>query len=90
MANDPTPLGDAMSHRFPDQKIPQPEPGPPGATGRAGADEPKRDRGIAGRPALPDHPERMAADIEDEEADPVIDTGPGIADGPASLKKQRG
>ena len=29
----------------------------------------------------------MAADIEDEDADPVIDTGPGIADGPDSIKK---
>ena len=32
----------------------------------------------------------MAADIEDEEADPVIDTGPGIADGVRSPEKQRG
>jgi hypothetical protein len=32
----------------------------------------------------------MAADMEDEEADPVIDSGPGIADGIKSLKKQRG
>jgi hypothetical protein len=24
---DPTPLGDAMTHRFPEQKIPQPKPG---------------------------------------------------------------
>ena len=36
---------------------------------------------IAHRPGLPEHPERMAADIEDEEDDPVVDTGPGIADG---------
>lgn len=92
MANDPTPLGDAMTHRFPDQKIPQPKSGGPGDAANAGrassADDDKS--GIAGRPALPDHPERMAADIEDEEADPVIDTGPGIADGPDSLKKQKG
>jgi hypothetical protein len=33
---------------------------------------------IAHRPGLPEHPERMAADIEDEEADPVVDSGPGI------------
>jgi hypothetical protein len=45
---------------------------------------------ISQRPSLPDHPERMAADIEDEDADPVIDSGPGIDDGPTSLKKQRG
>lgn len=38
------------------------------------------------RPPLPDHPEIMAADIEDEEADPVVDTGPGIADGKLNRK----
>ena len=48
---------------------------------------PKAERGgdrtpdIAHRPGLPEHPERMAADIEDEEADPVVDEGPGITDG---------
>lgn len=41
-----------------------------------------RDTDIRRRPPLPADPEVTAADIEDEEADPVIDTGPGIADGP--------
>lgn len=83
--DDPTPLGDAMTHRFPDQKIPQPKPDAPGTA------DVKSERGnAASRPALPDHPERMAADIEDEDADPVVDSGPGIADGIKSLKKQRG
>jgi hypothetical protein len=27
MPQDKTPLGDAMAHRFPEQKIPQPKPG---------------------------------------------------------------
>jgi hypothetical protein len=82
--DDPTPLGDAMTHRFTQQKIPEPKPGD-GDAGRA-----KAQSDISGRPALPDHPERMAADIEDEESDPVVDTGPGIADGVKSVKKQRG
>lgn len=83
--DDPTPLGDAMTHRFTHQKIPQPKP-----------DSEEAERGpahaadIAQRPELPEHPERMTADVEDEEADPVVDTGPGIADGMQSLKKQRG
>lgn len=81
MPNDPTPLGDAMSHRFPDQKVPQ---------AKRGANKDSRPESPASRPSLPDHPERMAADLEDEEADPVIDTGPGIADGPRGIKKQRG
>lgn len=37
---------------------------------------------IEHRPALPDRPKQMAADIEDEDDDPVVDSGPGIADGP--------
>ena len=83
--DDPTPLGDAMTHRFTQQKIPQPSRPDEGGAGRADA---RAD--IQQRPALPEHPERMAVDIEDEEADPVIDTGPGIADGMKSLGRQRG
>ena len=82
--DDPTPLGDAMTHRFPEQTIPQAKPG------RTDDAEAKDQRGAAARPSLPEHPERMAADIEDEDADPVIDTGPGIADGLKGPKKQRG
>lgn len=46
--DDPTPLGDAMTHRFPDQKIPEPEPGghAPGAA---------RNVDVGQRPSLPDH-----------------------------------
>ena len=48
---------------------------PQGRDGKGGKPD------VSHRPALPDHPEQMAVDIEDEEADPVVDTGPGIADG---------
>ena len=54
------------------QEIPQPR-----ADARAAPGSPD----IKDRPGLPEHPERMAADIEDEEADPVVDEGPGITDG---------
>ena len=85
---DPSPLGDEMvrtlpERKFPERKFPEPKPG-----GNATADEAAPD--IAHRPALPDRPERMAADVEDEEADPVNDSGPGIADGVHSLNKQKG
>jgi hypothetical protein len=86
--DDPTPLGDAMTHRFTQQKIPDPKPNSEGAGSGGKADATPTD--IAQRPGLPEHPERMAADIEDEEADPVIDSGPGIADGIKGPKKQRG
>jgi len=80
---DSSPLGDEMAETMPERKFPERKP-----SGSAPADEPVVD--ITKRPALPDHPERMAADVEDEEADPVIDEGPGIADGVHSPKKQRG
>ncbi len=41
---------------------------------------------ISQRPGLPDQPQIMAADIEDEDADPVVDSGPGIADGELNRK----
>ena len=82
--DDPTPLGDAMTHRFANQKIPEPK------SDTRGAHAAGRSVDISKRPALPDHPERMAADIEDEGADPVVDTGPGIADGLQGPDKERG
>jgi len=32
------------------------------------------------RPPLPDRPRIMPADVEDEDADPVVETGPGVSD----------
>jgi hypothetical protein len=52
--DDPTPLGDAMTHRFPEQKIPEPEPG--SAQAREQATDIKQ------RPALPDQPRPTRAD----------------------------
>ena len=84
---DSTPRGDEMVRRLPERKFPEPKP--PGSREDAEmgqtpfASEPpaRDDRSIAtddirNRPPLPDHPERMAADIEDEDADPVIESGP--------------
>ena len=62
------------------ERLPASQEIPTGPRARAGKGEPPD---IAHRPVLPDHPELMAADIEDEEADPVVDSGPGIADGVA-------
>jgi hypothetical protein len=73
MPTDSTPDPRDME-RLPDsQAIPEAVPGAPRA--RSGTPD------IAQRPGLPEHPQTMAADIEDEEDDPVVDTGPGIADG---------
>jgi hypothetical protein len=55
------------------QEIPQAGPAAPRSSGAASD--------IAQRPGLPEHPERMPADLEDEDADPVVDEGPGIAGG---------
>ena len=62
MPDDPTPLGDAMSHRFPDQKIPQSKPG---TSDKMRAENP------ASRPGLPEHPEHMPADDEDEDGEHI-------------------
>ena len=77
MPDDPTPLGDAMTHRFNEQKIPDRKPG----------DNPRGDDApdISKRPSLPDHPQRMPADADAD--DEGLDPG---AQGVRSLHKQRG
>lgn len=83
MPDDPTPLGDAMTHRFSQQKIPEPKPGSRSADDLANAD-------IQKRPGLPEHPVRMAADMEEAEADRAGKTR-SLNDGDVkSLKKQQG
>lgn len=87
---DPTPHGGEVMHKRPeDKKVPQPE--------EAGNGQPEsapnpRDTpaDIRRRPPLPVEAEIMAADIEDEEDDPVIDTGPGIADGSGTRRPSKG
>lgn len=82
MPIDPTPPGLGIMTKTPeDKKLPQPEEAGNGRDSdipdpRDGASE------VRNRPELPESTEVMAADVEDEEADPVVDTGPGIADGP--------
>lgn len=87
---DPSPLGDEMVRRLPERKFPQPKPGENVSGPAAGSAGSTPD--IAHRPALPDHPHLTAADIEDEDADPVIDTGPGIDErpGPTATANRRG
>lgn len=88
--DDPTPHGREILHRPPERaKFPQPKAGEE-LHGGPGADQSADERDPSHRPALPEHPVRTAVDIEDEEADPVTDSGPGIDDGVKSLKKQRG
>ena len=85
---DTTPHGGEIMQP-PERPFPEPE-APQESHGfvRLVADEDADEPDIGRRPALPD--ERMAMDIEDEEADPVIESGPGIDDGLKSLDKQRG
>ncbi len=92
MPDDTSPHGGEAMHPPPDRAtIPQPKPGQPSdepVRGQPGDDPGKP----VDRPPIPTHTERMAADVEDEEADPVIDSGPGIADEPAtpSVTRQPG
>ena len=85
---DPSPLGDEMVRRLPERKFPQPKPGENESGSAAASAGSGPD--IAHRPALPDHPHLMTADIEDEEEDPVVDTGPGIDERQEPSAKSRG
>lgn len=69
---DPSPHGGEILHELPERKFPQ---------AKTGHGAPAADPDIVHRPGLPEHPEQMAVDVEDEEDDPVVDSGPGIADG---------
>lgn len=53
MPDDPTPLGDAMTHRFTDQKIPEP---------KKGSHESKDEVDVSKRPPLPEHRQPSASD----------------------------
>lgn len=93
MPQDSTPRGDEMVRRLPERKFPEPkkpqgtdEDSEMGHTPRASESSLPSSNApgatdISQRPSLPDHPQQMAADIEDEDDDPVIDSGPGITDG---------
>jgi len=61
-----------------DKKLPQPEEA---GNGQPGTEPNPRDTDMRGRPQIPVDTGVTADDVEDEEADPVVDTGPGIADG---------
>ena len=64
MPTDTTPDPRDMERMPESQQIPKAE--------RELADKPD----IARRPELPERPQPMAADVEDEEADPVVESGP--------------
>ncbi len=51
--DDPTPLGDAMTHRFPEQKIPQPKPAA-GSGPRDSVDEWHDEAGFHGKDESPE------------------------------------
>jgi len=68
MPDDPTPHGGEALHPLPDRgRIPTP---------RAERGDLPPDPGQ--RPPLPTTAQIRAADLEDEDADPVVDSGPGI------------
>ena len=93
MPIDPSPHGAEVQHELPEPSYPEPSPGAESdepVRGQPAAGDAEAEPDIAHRPGLPEHPAMTAADIEDEEADPVVDDGPGIADGVTSLRKQRG
>lgn len=83
MPDDSSPHGGEALHPPPDRAL---IPSSRGGTD-AGPASPMQER-----PPLPDHVEPMAADVEDEEADPVVESGPGVAHDtdPPSVTRQPG
>ena len=97
MPDDTTPHVGELFHQLPQRgRIPDP---PPQATDPASeartdrADSPDAEA-IGRRPELPAHPVPTAADREDEDADPVVESGPVTADelgrGEISVVRQPG
>jgi hypothetical protein len=46
------------------------------------------DDAVNDRPDIPAHSELMGVDVEDEEDDPVVESGPGVDDGQTNLFNQ--
>jgi hypothetical protein len=97
MPDDTTPHGGEVFHKLPQRaRIPDPPPQATDATSEARTDSAARPgaQAIERRPALPEHPVRMAADREDEDADPVVEGGPVTLDelgtGEVSVTRQPG
>ena len=83
MPDDTSPHGGEAMHPLPDRaRIPEPKPG---------AKTPPQDD-ASRRPVLPRGSEPMAADVEDEDDDPVVESGPGVAEetGKPSVTRQPG
>jgi hypothetical protein len=72
MPIDPTPEGQEILHETKDK------PFPPEASVDAHLKSTLDAEDISHRPSLPTDVPEMAADMEDEDEDPVTDTGPGI------------
>lgn len=52
---DKTPVGDAMTHRFPEQQIPQPRPDAVPGSGEGGTARDASDADITQKPTAPEH-----------------------------------
>lgn len=75
MSTDTTPDPRGMERMPESQQIPQ------------GRREVASQPDISDRPSLPERPQTTAADIEDEQADPVVESGPlGRSDGELNRK----
>lgn len=68
---DPTPHAGEVLHE-PDTQFPKPTPDV------RHEKKPEAETSVEDRPAIPAASAQMAVDIEDEEADPVVESGPGV------------
>ena len=87
---DSAPHGEEIQHQSPEPRYPEPKPGEESDEPVRGQPSADRESDSTDRPSLPEQPVMTAADVEDEDADPVIDDGPDIADGVTGSHKRRG
>jgi hypothetical protein len=78
MPLDRTPLGDEMAETMPTRKFPQPRRGQKHGRDEAVANDAAE---IERRPALPDHPRTMDADVEESDESGTEDGGPNSSRG---------
>jgi hypothetical protein len=82
MPEDTTPHGGEAFHPPPERaRIPEPLPQATDTAAAGGSDTAQGlDHAAAQRPPLPNATSQLAADVEDEDADPVVESGPGAGD----------
>jgi hypothetical protein len=74
---DPTPHAGEVLQK-PEKQFPEPLQDDKHHAGEKHVREDDADASLQDRPPIPAHSELMGVDVEDEEDDPVVESGPGV------------